>query len=229
MSWSGPGVILSFVRLHRSARITEEAGQIWFHEEYVPRLLASGVVSHASHYKAANPDYDKQQLAVYKVPDLALVHAGKLTTIARNSDRGLFDGDVDDVMDFESRIYSLGQLYETSKQTEEAAPTIMLAMMQPSPGGEADLDAWYREEHNQQMSEQPGWRRTLRYNLLFQHGNDFRESPELSFLAIHEFGEGNELGMDVKALEPISDWTKKVMSDAKAIDAAIYHKIKAFE
>jgi hypothetical protein len=100
----------------------------------------------------------------------------------------------------------------------------MLAMMQPRQGGEADLDAWYRDEHNQQMSEEPGWWRTTRYSLLYQVSSSGRESEKLSFLAVHEFGEGNTLGKDVKALEPISDWTKKLMSEAKAIDAAIYHK-----
>jgi len=99
-------------------------------------------------------------------------------------------------------------------------------MMQPRTGGEADLDAWYREEHNQQMSEQPGWWRTTRYSLLSQDSSDGHYGSELSFLAVHEFREGNKLGQDVTALEPISDWTKKVMSEAKAIDAAIYHKQK---
>lgn len=99
--------------------------------------------------------------------------------------------------------------------------------MQPQPGGEADLDAWYRDEHNQQMSEQPGWKRTTRFSLLSHHGSIGKKSEELSFLAIHEFGEGNKLGIDVEALEPISDWTKKVMGEAKAIDAGIYYKTKA--
>lgn len=118
MSWSGPGIVLSFVKLHRLARITEEEGIKWFHEEYVPRLLSSGVISHVSHYRAANPDYDKQIVSIYKVPDLALVHAGKLSDIARGSDKGLFNGDVDNHMDFDSRIFSFEQLYETSKQIE---------------------------------------------------------------------------------------------------------------
>ena len=104
----------------------------------------------------------------------------------------------------------------------------MLAMMQPPPGGEPELDAWYRDEHNEQMSQQPGWRRTSRYRLLY-HYNSGEESQELSFLAVHEFGPGHNLGKEVKAIEPISDWTKKVMSEAKAIDAAIYHAHESSE
>jgi len=39
----------------------------------------------------------------------------------------------------------------------DSASTIIHAAMEPGEGLDGDLDAWYREEHNQQMSEQPGW------------------------------------------------------------------------
>jgi hypothetical protein len=100
--------------------------------------------------------------------------------------------------------------------------------MEPGSGGEADLDAWYREEHNQQMSEQTGWKRTARFNLLFQQRNDEKESQRLSFLAIHEFGEGHKIGTDVEPLNPMTEWTKRAMSAAKAIEAAVYYKVKSF-
>lgn len=100
--------------------------------------------------------------------------------------------------------------------------------MQPASGDEADLDAWYREEHNQQMSKQPGWKRTTRFNLLFQMRNDGNPPRGLDFLAIHEFGDGHKIGKDVEPLEPMTDWTKRCMSECKAIDAAVYHKVKTF-
>jgi hypothetical protein len=99
--------------------------------------------------------------------------------------------------------------------------------MQPSSTGAEDLDAWYREEHNQQMSKQSGWLRTCRYSLISQKSSlpeESEKSQDLSFLAIHEFGQGEQLGDTVKALEPISDWTIKVMKDAVGIDAAIYRR-----
>jgi hypothetical protein len=97
--------------------------------------------------------------------------------------------------------------------------------MQPAPGGAADLDAWYRDEHNEQMSREPGWLRTCRYSLVTQKSGNGQEEKELSFLAIHEFDESNELGDTVKALEPVSEWTKKVMREAVGIDAAIYRRV----
>jgi hypothetical protein len=76
------------------------------------------------------------------------------------------------------------------------------------------------------MSIEPGYLRTMRYELLLARQSDGKSVDAPSFLAIHEFGEGNKLGKDVEPLLPITDWTKKCMSDAKAIDAAIYHEVK---
>ncbi|KAF2035553.1 hypothetical protein EK21DRAFT_53970 [Setomelanomma holmii] len=225
-TWSGSGVILSFFKLRNTAEISLETIEIWFNEEYFPALLGTGAITSAVLYKAANPSYDKQYLLVYDVPDLSSV-AGKIQLVERSSKQSLFKGIVDDYVDNERRIYTFLQLYETKQHDEDSPPAIMLAMMQPGEGKETDLDAWYRDEHNQQMSEQPGWLKTTRYSLLAQHSSTDQTSLELSFLAIHAFDKANQLGTEVKALEPMSNWTKKVMSEAKGIDAAIYHKQKS--
>lgn len=110
---------------------------------------------------------------------------------------------------------------------DEKASTILIALMQPPAGGEQELDRWYREEHNQQMSEQRGWLRTCRFELAARHGSSVEEEEEekeLSFLAVHEFNDDNDLGVEVKAVEPVSEWTKKVMGEAVGIDAAIYQR-----
>jgi hypothetical protein len=241
---SGPGLILIFFKICDSSKISQKSLECWVDQEYVPALLATGATKTAWLYKAANANYDKQQLVVCKVSDLASIQAGQLQDAAKANKLSLFEGSVNDSVEFDTRIYSFVQLYETAKQDEgrfyaviqakkgqrlishpvDLAPSILLAMMQPAQGGESELDAWYRDEHNQQMSEQPGWWRTTRYNLLYQGSSISQKSEELPFLAIHEFGEDNQLGKDVKALEPVSDWTKKLMSEAISIDAAIYHK-----
>jgi hypothetical protein len=78
------------------------------------------------------------------------------------------------------------------------------------------------------MSLEPGWIRTKRYDLVFVPRNDGKSVEAPSFLAIHEFGEGNKLGKDVEPLTPITDWTKRCMGEAKAIDAAIYQKVRSY-
>lgn len=117
-TWAGPGVMFTFVDLKGQSKVSEETLLQWFDTEWIPGLLATGVITLAWLYKAVNPDYDKQHLVVYKVSDLALVHAGKLKQVPRSSPSGIFPGEVDDHVEFESRIYSFVQLYETSKQDE---------------------------------------------------------------------------------------------------------------
>ena len=46
-----------------------------------------------------------------------------------------------------------------------------------------------------------------------------------SFLALHEFDEGNKIGKDVLPLDPRTDWTKRVMDAARTVDGAVYHKV----
>jgi len=82
-----------------------------------------------------------------------------------------------------------------------------------------------RDEHNQQMSEQPGWKGTTRYKLVYQTRNDGNEPSGSDFLALHYFGAGHKLGKNVEALQPVSDWTKRVMGECTAIDAANYRKV----
>jgi hypothetical protein len=107
----------------------------------------------------------------------------------------------------------------------DAGIKIISAAFQPSPGKEDELDAWHREEHNEQMAKEPGWKRTTRFKLLFQTRNDGVKADGLDFLTVYEFGEGNKLGKDVQPVEPITDWTKRLMAECK-VDAAIYEKVK---
>jgi hypothetical protein len=88
------------------------------------------------------------------------------------------------------------------------------------------------------MSEQPGWKRTCRYSLLshFQippgspieiiSGSDNEEqSAALRFLAIHEFGKGEQLGDTVGAVEPVSEWTRRILREAVGMEAGIWRRV----
>ncbi|KAI4641094.1 hypothetical protein J4E93_007972 [Alternaria ventricosa] len=163
----------------------------------------------ATHYKAANTEYSKQHLFVCETEDLARVNVQQMLEFLESENVG---------GDWDIRAYSEVQIFGPGKSC---------ALMQPSSTGASDLDAWYREEHNQQTSEQPGWLRTCRYALEEQEsGSEDEEGKEreLSFLAVHEFGEGEQLEDTVKAFEPVSEWTVRVMEDAVGIDAAIYRR-----
>lgn len=108
---------------------------------------------------------------------------------------------------------------------EGRGAVVIVASMQPAEGGEEDLDQWYKQEHMKQVSDQPGWVRSSRYELVAQ--NPDKGAPK--FLALHEFEEGTlPGGTQVVAFEPVSDWTKKCMGSAKEIDAGKYKLIGSF-
>jgi hypothetical protein len=117
-AWSGPGVILSFFKLRESSEISQEAMHTWFNKEFVPSLLATGTIKSVTLYKAANPNYNKQRLLLYDVPDLASIQTGQLRDVAKSSRLPLFEGSIDDHVEFEWRMYSFVQLYETAKRSE---------------------------------------------------------------------------------------------------------------
>ena len=75
------------------------------------------------------------------------------------------------------------------------------------------------------MSEQPGWKRTTRFRLGFQVKDGKIADDAPSFLALHEFSEGNKIGKDVVPLDPITDWSKRVIDAAQTVDGAVYYKV----
>lgn len=99
---------------------------------------------------------------------------------------------------------------------------IITAGMEPSTEeASVDLDKWYVEEHNEQMSLEPGWVRSRRYKLADGPGSP-EQGHKITWMTIHEFGEGNKLGDKVEPLDPLTPWTKKVMSEMSVIEASVW-------
>lgn len=104
----------------------------------------------------------------------------------------------------------------------------MVVAVQPHAGDEEDFDNFYRQEHMRQVSEQPGWRRSSRYELAKQiaapAGSDGVKSP--FYLALHEFEDSVLPGGDkVVPFQPVSEWTMRVMGGAERIDAAKFRLV----
>jgi hypothetical protein len=114
--WFGPGAILTFFKLRETSKLSEETLEEWFNREYVPALYKAGVIKMAWLFQAASAEYDKQNLIMYKIPDLSKI--GRLHNIPRTSALSLFEGTVDDHVEIDSRIYSNTQFYGTLEQSE---------------------------------------------------------------------------------------------------------------
>jgi len=109
-------------------------------------------------------------------------------------------------------------------------PALVSGGLEPAAGGDEDLDRWYREEHLEQATTQPGWKRTLRYKLIFQVRNatgpqNSEDAPK--WLALHQWEDGY-LPAETKAFEPMTEWTKKVVGGATHVQASNYQKIGSY-
>lgn len=170
--WSGPGIIQGFLNLRAESKLTQETLEKWLDEEYIPAMLETKIIRAAQRYKAANPEYLKQNMVVYELADLASAKDGKLQEVPRSSNLFPSSDPVDAFVESEARILCFVEEYKKKEHDEgslipmrskstlhlahhlmgnilrdtDAAKTIIYAAMEPGVRGEADLDAWYREE-----------------------------------------------------------------------------------
>jgi hypothetical protein len=115
---SGPGIIQGFFILRAESKLTQETLEKWFDEEYIPAMLGTGVIRAAQRYKAANPEYAKQNMVVYELADLASAKDGKLEKVPRVSSLFPTSDPVDSFVESEARILSMVEEYKTKEHVE---------------------------------------------------------------------------------------------------------------
>ena len=82
----------------------------------------------------------------------------------------------------ERRVFE--QISEDGSPAGRPAPVILTVSLSVPAESEADLAAWYTEEHIPMLLQVPGWRRIRRYRLV--RGLDGPGPEPSSFLALHE-------------------------------------------
>ncbi|KAF2841727.1 hypothetical protein M501DRAFT_929566 [Patellaria atrata CBS 101060] len=227
---SGPGLIMSQSRLKPKSLLSTSAFNKWYNEVHIPDMVSTGICSHASRLECVDTDEQKPYLALYKIQDLSGIHGDKFRSIPMTHRTLPGGGNIHDMVEIDTRIYEWVQTFEKGPHDEAFSPTVMVASMAPQPGTEQDLDAWYRDEHNEQMSLEPGYIRTVRYKLIHQiRASDDTSPPAPSFLALHEFDVSNKLGKKVVPLEPMSGWTKRVLQSQERVEAGIFKNVKSWK
>ncbi|QDS70905.1 hypothetical protein FKW77_006333 [Venturia effusa] len=209
ISLTGPGLITSHSNITKPEAFSDDQFNTWYNNVHIPDVLATGAVTAAYRFHHADPESPKPYMAVYFVPDLSAIQSEGFQSIPMTHS-SLPDGvSMHALAHFDTRIYSFTQ--EHVKDEQEPAglpyPNLLVAAMEPGPTPEmaADLDAWYRQEHLEQMSKEPGW-------------------PPSSLL-LYEFDKEAKLGTQVQPLDPMTDWTKKCMQEAQKIETGIYRKM----
>lgn len=208
-------------------------------------MLKTGAISQVFRFKNNKLDTDAPNLVIYVLEDMSKLQTPAFKALPQTHSSLPGGGPIQRFVDFDTRYYQLFQTFQTEDHCSgtvssalfclvrsdiinvEMFPALIAAGVEPAVGEDEDLDKWYREEHLQQATTQPGWKRTTRYKLLFQVKNDpgpqrYEDAP--NWLALHEWEKGF-LGEEVLPFEPMSEWTKSVMGKAKLIQAGNYERV----
>jgi len=107
----------------------------------------------------------------------------------------------------ERRVFE--QISEYGSPVGRPAPLILAVSMSVPAESEADLAAWYTEEHIPMLLEVPGWRRIRRYRLV--RGLD---GPGPDFLSLHELAGPEVLGEPGYRAAISTPWRDRVVASA---------------
>ncbi|KAF2496741.1 hypothetical protein BU16DRAFT_507377 [Lophium mytilinum] len=224
---SGPGILWINSKITAPDKLSPELFKTWYEEAHIPDIIGAkkGSVLAAWRYQCANPERPAPYLALYSIPDLAFLQTAEFRAVPMVHEMLPEGGPIHKFANFDTRYYKKIQVFEKEGKTR---PGMSRPAIQPAEGMEEELDKWYREEHLEQVSNEPGWIRSTRFELVFKVGDKGVANSEVTpkWLAIHEFEADGLLGDMPRPLNPVSDLTKKIVGNAIKVDAAKFTLIR---
>jgi hypothetical protein len=162
----------------------EEAFNAWYDEEHAPSRLTVRGIFNARRYVAVAEDgprymalYDLESIETLQQPEYRRLNTersdreqamlGALPLLDRRVLRVVLDGE----------------------PWTDDAPYQLCVSLQPPPGAEQDLIAWYRDEHGPLLLQVPGWRRVRLFEQVEGAGPRFTALHELESNAVFETDE----------------------------------------
>ena len=177
----------------------------WYDHEHGPaRLTVPGMLS-ASRYQALD-GLKPPWLALYELdrPDVIDSPEYKaLGAAASARDKAVGAG----LATLDRRVYE--QISADGSPVGRTAPVILAVSLSVPEGTEADLSAWYTDEHIPMLLSVPGWRRIRRYRLV-----NAMDAAGPDFLSLHEVA-GPEVFENADYLAAISTpWRDRIVGSA---------------
>lgn len=159
----------------------DAAFNAWYDEEHAPARLRVPGILNARRYAAVAAD-GPRYMALYDLEAPATLQRPEYQRLARErSEREKAMLAATPLLD--RRVLRI--ILDAEPWTEDA-PFQLSVSLEPPPGGEADLVAWYCEEHVPLLLAVPGWRRARLFELVEGDGPRFTAVHELESLAVFE-------------------------------------------
>lgn len=171
------GLLFVYTDPGSSGPVTEAEFHDWYDHEHGPsRLQVPGLLG-ACRYQAVD-DLTPRWLALYELDSPAVLDSAEYKAVVEGgSDRDKFI--MSHLGTLDRRIYT--QLSDDGLGAGGPAPVILAVANSVPPQMEADMTAWYEQEHIPMLLEVPGWRRIRRWRLI---GGSEPLGPD--FLSLHE-------------------------------------------
>lgn len=222
---SNPGLLFAASRV-KNPKTSDEKYNRFYNDEHLPDVLTRKAITLALRYKNANQESKRPYLALYPLDDLSslgspeMVNLGEETKISRTLD----GEDINDHMEFDARPYQKIQTFEgyghAEKSGKERGQTIVCVAMEPAEGEDANFEDWYRKQHLDMLAMCRGYRRTTRYKRI--------DGVSPRFLALHEYAcTPSELPADQVKQVASTEWSKKIVGEAKVFDRDVFELIQA--
>jgi hypothetical protein len=223
---STPGLMFVSSRVLDPTKTSDEKYNRFYNDEHLPDVLGYNVTKLALRYKNTAKETDRPYIALYPLDDVNYLHSealGKLiedTKISKTFD----NTDIYAHLAFDLRPYTKIQTYEgyglEDKSGKERGQTLVCVAMQPAEGEEQDFEDWYRKQHLDMLAMCRGYRRTTRYKRI--------DGKTPQFLALHEYAcAPTELPAEQTKQVVSSEWSKKIIGEAKAFDRDVFELIQA--
>lgn len=186
----------------------------WYDHEHGPARVALPEVGAGHRYRAVD-DATPAWLACYDLDLDVLATPAYRRLRERRSPRET--AVMARLETLERRVYTLLDEHGAP----DGPPGVLLARsVTVAPGHEAELHAWYTEEHIPLLRELPGWHRTRRYVL--------RDGDAPRFLALHEISGADLFGTDAYRRATSTPWRAAVMRHVTRSERRVFTFHTAF-
>lgn len=120
---SGPGILSVQSKIIRPDILDEDTYLRWYDDEHVPDLVQKSGIHSGWRYRDTDPDVDRYWI-FYSLKDLAFLRSDEFFSTKFTSDTLPGSGSVIDLADFDSRFYSLTQVYDPTGKGPGRQPVL---------------------------------------------------------------------------------------------------------
>jgi hypothetical protein len=185
----------------------------WYDNEHIPARLALDGFGAVSRFRAAD-SLTPEWLATYDIKPGTLDGAAYRSVWEQASAR---ENRIRSLATIDRRLYSP---ISDSGATGKAPPLLMAVSMSVPESAEADLAAWYVEEHIPMLLAVPGWRRSRRYVLTSG------DAPK--YLSLHEIDSRAAFDLPEYKAAMSTPWRNRVVESAIGREKRVFELHKSF-